>query len=122
MKRIPSFLFAAALVLLTLQPASASEGDEGSGYAAFDQAFAEYIVGPIATVLFWDLMFWDNTLSEGTGIGSKVDGGVVTAFEDGTYTVRYANVTGATSGYMHISGDTAAQVCGKSLHLICVEQ
>ncbi len=88
MKRIPSFLFAAALVLLTLQPASASEGDEGSGYAAFDQAFAEYIVGPIATVLFWDLMFWDNTLSEGTGIGSKVDGGVVTAFEDGTYTVQ----------------------------------
>ncbi len=31
----------------------------------FDAAFGKYIVGPLATVMFWDTFFWDNTLPIG---------------------------------------------------------
>jgi AGCS family alanine or glycine:cation symporter len=31
----------------------------------FDAAFGKYIVGPLATVMFWDTFFWDNTLPLG---------------------------------------------------------
>lgn len=35
--------------------------EEASAFDAFDQFFGNYIVSPLATVLFFDLAFWDNS-------------------------------------------------------------
>jgi AGCS family alanine or glycine:cation symporter len=34
---------------------------QATGFDAIDQFFGKYIVGPIATVMFWDAFFWDNS-------------------------------------------------------------
>ncbi len=88
MKRVLPLLLAALLAFFPFSTASAAEGEELTGFAAFDAVFAEWVVGPLATVMFWDIMFWDNDLPAGQGIGSAVDGGVVTAYEAGNYTVQ----------------------------------
>jgi alanine or glycine:cation symporter, AGCS family len=89
MQRVLPLLFALFLAFLPLSTAHAAEGeaDDGVG-AALDAAFANWVVNPLATIMFWDLMFWDNTLADGEGIGSTVEGGVVTAYEGGSYTVQ----------------------------------
>ena len=40
--------------------AEAKPTDQVSGFEAVDKFFGDYLVGPIATVMFWDVMFWDN--------------------------------------------------------------
>jgi len=88
MKRVLSFLF--AFFILSFGPASAAEPNEKSGYEKFDEAFAEWVVTPFYRVLFWDLVFWDNKLPEGEGVGTVIDGGTVTAWDagSGTYTLQ----------------------------------
>ena len=49
--------------------------------AEVDAAFGEYFVGPLASVLFWDVMFWDNTLADGEGVGTIVDGQYVLSYD-----------------------------------------
>ena len=34
--------------------------EQVSGFVALDKFFGEWVVGPIATVMFWDAFFWDN--------------------------------------------------------------
>jgi alanine or glycine:cation symporter, AGCS family len=50
-------------------------------FAEVDAAFGEYFVGPLASVLFWDVMFWDNTLPLGEGVGILVDGQYVVSYD-----------------------------------------
>ncbi len=88
MKRVLPFLFAALIALSSAPAVHAAESEESAPWAGVDAWFGKWIVGPMATVMFWDVMFWDNHLPEGEGIGSTVDGGVVTAYEGGTYTVQ----------------------------------
>ncbi|MCA9583459.1 MAG: hypothetical protein KC416_16780, partial [Myxococcales bacterium] len=52
------FLSAAVVPMATAQ--DTTEPTELSGMEKFDKAFAEAVVGPIAAVLFWDVVFWDN--------------------------------------------------------------
>ncbi|MBL91893.1 MAG: alanine glycine permease [Myxococcales bacterium] len=40
--------------------AEATPTDQVSGFESVDKLFGTYLVGPIATVMFWDVMFWDN--------------------------------------------------------------
>jgi len=41
----------------------AARGD--AAFAGFDAAFGKYVVGPMAAVLFWDVVFWDNDEEDG---------------------------------------------------------
>ena len=50
-------------------------------FAEVDAAFGEYFVAPLASVLFWDVMFWDNTLPLGEGVGILVDGQYVVSYD-----------------------------------------
>lgn len=65
------------------EPADDSPGIE----VAIDAAFSTYIVSPIATVLFLDVFFWDNTLPLGEGVGNYVEADgqrwVIAAYEEG---------------------------------------
>jgi AGCS family alanine or glycine:cation symporter len=51
--------------------APAAEAEPGL-FDAADAKFGEWVVGPLASVMFYDVMFWDNTLPLGDGIGSTV--------------------------------------------------
>ena len=57
-------------------PAETEEAPEAPAEPTwFDKAdakFAEYVVGPLATVMFFDLAFWDNQLVVGDGLGDMV--------------------------------------------------
>ena len=56
-------------------------------FTKVDDAFGQYFVGPLATVLFWDVMFWDNQLSVGDGVGS-VNGDEYVSSYNGVYTLQ----------------------------------
>ena len=49
--------------------ATADSEEEKSSFEKLDEAFGKYVVDPFAMVLFYDLMFWDNTLPLGDGVG-----------------------------------------------------
>ena len=56
--------------LLLISPARAEEPAAEAPPSTFDKAnatFAEWVVGPLASVMFFDLAFWDNTLPPGEG-------------------------------------------------------
>jgi AGCS family alanine or glycine:cation symporter len=68
------------------EAAEGAEGAEGGDAAAtkeettaerifgpIDAAFGKWFVGPLASVLFYDLYFWDNTLDGEEAIGTKLD-------------------------------------------------
>ncbi|MBN94397.1 MAG: alanine glycine permease [Deltaproteobacteria bacterium] len=46
-------------------PAAAEAAGGDAAFAGFDAAFGAYVVGPMASVLFWDVMFWDNDKPDG---------------------------------------------------------
>ena len=60
-----------------------------------DKAFGTYIVGSLAMVMFYDVVFWDNTLPLGDGIGTLVESDGITEEVTGhtdagyTYQKRY---------------------------------
>jgi alanine or glycine:cation symporter, AGCS family len=64
-------LTATLLILMGTGAAPAHAGDEGPGglqalQKSVDEAFGTYLVGPLATVMFFDVLFWDDTLPMGT--------------------------------------------------------
>ena len=66
-------LFAALLLLSpTAQAEEPAAEEEASAFDAADAAFAKTVVGPLASVMFFDLAFWDNDLVKGDGLGETV--------------------------------------------------
>lgn len=61
---------------------------------AADAAFGKWVVGPLATVMFFDVWFWDaSTRPLGEGVGESVGGEDITRYEPGvgyTYQRRCA--------------------------------
>ncbi len=47
---------------------------ELSTWEKADGQFAKWVVGPMGSVMFFDLVFWDNELAAGEGIGTVIDG------------------------------------------------
>ncbi len=72
-----------SLLLGMLNVASADDTvtEEKDIFTVVDDAFGKYFVGPLAGVMFWDVMFWDNTLPLGEGTGEVVDAKYVSAFD-----------------------------------------
>ena len=77
-------LFAGLLGVASAEEAPVTE--EKDIFTVVDDAFGQYFVGPLASVLFWDVMFWDNTLEIGDGVGQIVDGKYVADWTD-SYTL-----------------------------------
>ena len=71
-------LFGSASAQEVVPPAVPPESDI---IAEVDAAFGDYFVSPLASVLFWDVMFWDNTLALGEGVGTLVDGQYVLSYD-----------------------------------------
>jgi len=80
LKRLFIALFLATSLLgatLAPRPAVAQDAPEEAEPTVFDQAdalFAQWVVGPLATVMFYDLVFWDDELSVEEATGMVVDG------------------------------------------------
>ena len=68
-----AILVAALLGVLQSAPAYA-EDSEPTMFESFDAAFGSWIVGPLATVMFWDMVFWDDSLPLGTLPAAGEDG------------------------------------------------
>ena len=66
---------------LAQEPVPQVDPSEKDMIAEVDAAFGEYFVGPLASVLFWDVMFWDNTLAYGEGVDTIVDGQYVLSYD-----------------------------------------
>ena len=77
-------LFAGLLGVASAEEAPVTE--EKDIFTVVDVAFGLYFVGQLASVLFWDVMFWDNTLEIGDGVGQVVDGKYVADWTD-SYTL-----------------------------------
>lgn len=63
------FLLCLLSLIWLAAPAHAEEPQptaEPTAFERFDAAFGALVVGPLATVMFFDLAFWDNTLELGT--------------------------------------------------------
>ncbi len=57
---------AAVFAMLGLTPGVGHAEEAQPGWAeTLDAQFGAWVVGPLAKVMFFDLMFWDNTLGEG---------------------------------------------------------
>ena len=65
----------------------AKEAKEPSFFETLDAAFGKYFVGPLATVMFYDISIWDNELPLGEGVGKVVGGKHVLSFSEGKYTL-----------------------------------
>ncbi len=61
--------------------------EEKDIFTTVDDAFGKYFVGPLASVMFWDVMFWDNSLPLGEGVGMVIDNQYVASY-DKSYTLR----------------------------------
>ena len=72
--------FAVVLALLGLVMPELAYAQEATGLAAqinaalepVDKTFGELIVAPVAAVLFFDIVFWDNTLADGSANPANV--------------------------------------------------
>lgn len=84
-----SLLLLTALGVLAPRPALAEapsrEGLFDEQIAAIDGWFGDYVVGPLATVLFFDVAFWDNTLPLGNGVGTVVGEEEITGYGPAGY-------------------------------------
>ena len=72
-------LLVGALGIASAEEVPATE--EKDIFTQVDDAFGQYFVGPLASVLFWDVLFWDNTLSMGEGVGLVVNDQYVAGFD-----------------------------------------
>ena len=75
-RRLPVFGLLVALFLALVGPGLAYAQDDQQEPPLADRLndlFAEFVVTPIATVLFADVLFWDNHLPAGTGVGNYVE-------------------------------------------------
>ncbi len=64
------------------------EAPEPSITDRMDAAFGQYVVGNLAWVMFYDLVFWDNTLALGDGVGTIVGDEEVTGHSAEGYTYQ----------------------------------
>jgi AGCS family alanine or glycine:cation symporter len=71
-------------------PADAAEAAaEPTAFESFDAVFGAWVVGPMATVMFWDMAFWDANLPVGElpvcddGAACERDGEVLVGFTEG---------------------------------------
>ena len=47
--------------------------EEVGFFEVLDNNFGKWFVGPLASVLFFDLMFWDNTIEKKNAVGMILD-------------------------------------------------
>ena len=59
--------------------------EESSFFEKVDAGFGKFFVGPLASVMFFDISVWDNTIPFGEGVGEIVEGKHVLSFTDGKY-------------------------------------
>lgn len=87
LRRLAVFLLAALLALPTV-----SRADDGGflqdEIAQIDAWFGDWIVDPLAAVLFFDVVFWDNHLAPEAALGREVDGEVITDHTTEGYVYR----------------------------------
>ncbi|MFZ9889967.1 MAG: alanine:cation symporter family protein, partial [Myxococcota bacterium] len=74
------------LLLLLLQfPIVAHASNEGtpekSAFQRLDDAFGKWFVGPLASVMFFDVWFWDNDLKPDDAIGVRMQDEEVTSYD-----------------------------------------
>lgn len=90
-RSLPAALAVLMLVLTTLlRPGVARAEPEAANepFASVDAFFGEWLVGPMYRALFWDLLFWDDELPAGEGIGQKVGDERVVGHDDRGYLLR----------------------------------
>ena len=85
-----ALLFSSLLAAPRAEAAEEAPVEEPGALERLDAHFGEWFVAPLAGFLFFDIAFWDDSLPEGEGVGTLVDGegGLqeeVTAFRDGQY-------------------------------------
>ena len=62
-----------------------AEQEEPSFFDKVDASFGKYFVGPLASIMFYDIYFWDNTLAMGDGVDTVIDDQHILRFENGEY-------------------------------------
>ncbi len=55
------------IVVNTVEEGTSEEGP--SLIESFDQKLGQYVVGPLASFMFWDVMFWDNSIERSAANG-----------------------------------------------------
>ncbi|MBX2797995.1 MAG: alanine:cation symporter family protein [Myxococcales bacterium] len=63
-------------------PAEAPTSGVAAAIDSADTLFADWVVGPLGALMFFDLVFWDNSLSGESAVGQVVDGEQITAVTD----------------------------------------
>ena len=82
-------LLAVGLLLAPAAPAFAQEEAPPSAWQQANDVFAKYIVGSLASVMFFDLTVWDNTLPPDKAVDSVQGDMLVTGYSPGAgYTLR----------------------------------
>ncbi len=78
------------LLFLSVAPSVAHADDEAEPtlFERADAAFGSYFVGPLATVMFFDLVFWDDELPPQEAQGMVHEGMLLVRADDGTWVVR----------------------------------
>jgi alanine or glycine:cation symporter, AGCS family len=99
------------------QEADATEAEEASAFDAVDAAFGKWLVGPMAKVMFFDVVLWDNSLPAGVvpegpdGGPFLVDGAEIIEANDDGYVV-VARRSGAVSDAELVLAEPQARVQG----------
>ncbi|MAC26453.1 MAG: alanine glycine permease [Sandaracinus sp.] len=116
--RFAALLLAAALFGPAL-PAHADDGAEGAeespGFAArleqgVDQFFGEWIVGPLATVFFYDVVFWDDPPAHGDRPEGAIEVPTPTRTEAGWILHQVNGAADASALEGIVGGDAAAAI------------
>jgi AGCS family alanine or glycine:cation symporter len=84
-------LFTALFLLFAAVPSTARADEPAPEPTAFekaDAAFAQWVVGPLATVMFFDLVFWDDVLPADQAQGTVHDGKLLVRPEGAGWWVR----------------------------------
>ena len=87
---LPRFVTALFLTLVLIPSPAHAADDEAPAEAPslserVDAWFGNNVNGPLFSVLFFDLVFWDDDLPLGEGVGQTVGDEVITDFRDGSY-------------------------------------
>ena len=85
MRLIGILVFLLAVMTQSAFAADGNTAEQKSTFEAIDGFFGQYFVGPLASVMFFDIYPFDDTLALGEGVGTVVDGQKVIAFQDDAY-------------------------------------
>jgi len=83
-----------------------AQKEQAAWVESADEVFGRFIVDYLDMVLFWDVIFWDNTLPRGEGVGAVIDGEEVTAWTEAGYIYQRLSQASPTQ----VSPDLAAPV------------